>query len=178
MLGYRLFAALDLAERHLGRLARLFAAAGGVALTSLMAVTVVAVFWRYALNNPIFGIEDVSTMALTVVVAASIAYCAKQGGHVGVNVIKMVAGRSATRITDIVARALGIAITAISAYALFLKGGCGLPCGAITNNLSIVHTPFYYFLGAAMAFYSALLLVQTGIGLANWRADDPNEPRD
>ena len=175
---YRFAGNLAAIDQQLGRLAGLFAAVGGIALAGLMAITVVAVFWRYALNNPIFGIEDVSTMALTVVVAASIAFCARQGGHVGVNVIKLVAGRRTTRITDFAARILGIFITAISAYALFLKGSCGLPCGAITNNLSIVHTPFYYFLGTTMAFYSVLLLLHLGIGIANWRGADPNEPKD
>ena len=44
----------------------------GVALAVLVGFTVVAVFWRYALNDPIFGVEDVSTMALTIVVSAAI----------------------------------------------------------------------------------------------------------
>ena len=45
-------------------------AAGGLALTVLAGLTVVAVFRRYALNDPIFGVEDLSAMTLTIVVAA------------------------------------------------------------------------------------------------------------
>ena len=64
-------APLGTVERGLHWIAGLFALAGGLALGVLGAVTGVSVFWRYVLNDPIFGIEDVSTMALTVVVAGA-----------------------------------------------------------------------------------------------------------
>ncbi len=166
------------AEKQLGRLAGLLAIVGGVSIVALMAITMIGVFWRYALNNPIFGIEDVSTMALTIVVAASVAYGAHHQSHVSVNIITMVAGRRVTRATDALARALGATMLGIASYALFTKGGCGLPCGAITNNLSIVHTPFYYVLAVAIGSYALLLLVHLLIGLAHWSGVDPNEDRD
>lgn len=169
---------LMLAERQLGRLAGLLAFVGGLAVFGLMGVTVVAVFARYVLNDPIFGIEDISMMTLTVVVAASVAYGAHHHAHVSVGVIKWFAGRRVTRITDLIARSLGLAIVSFATYGLFSKGSCGLPCGQITNNLSIVHTPFYYFLGVAMASYAALLLVHLLVGLAHWRGEDPNEAAD
>ncbi|MCY3880366.1 MAG: TRAP transporter small permease [Rhodobacteraceae bacterium] len=167
------FAAIDV---WLRRLTSLLAVGGGVALTGLVGVTVIAVFWRYVLNDPIYGIEDVSTMALTVVVAASVAFGAQRGAHVSVNVIRFVGGRRLTRVTDIVCRILGTSIVALAAYALFVKGSCGLPCGAITNNLSIVHTPFYYFLGLAMALYAGVILLQLVVGITAWEGADPNEP--
>ncbi|MFV2002800.1 MAG: TRAP transporter small permease, partial [Paracoccaceae bacterium] len=141
----------------------------------LMLITMVGVFWRYVLNDPIFGIEDVSTMTLTVVVAASVAYGAHHRSHVSVNIITMIAGRNFTRISDLIVRILGVAMLGVASYALFFKGACGLPCGALTNNLSIVHTPFYYVLGVALGSYAALMLVQLMIGLAHWSDADPNE---
>lgn len=169
-------AVLARAEAALDLAAGLFAVLGGIALALLMAITVVAVGARYALNDPIFGIEDVSTMGLTIVVAAAIAYGAHHGAHISVNVISGVAGRRVTRLTDVLARALSVAILGVATYALFKHGACGLPCGAITNNLGIVHTPFYYALGAAMGLYTLLLAVQLGIGLLHWDApEDPNE---
>lgn len=170
--------ALAWADRQLGRFASGLAVAGGVALVALMLITVIAVFWRYALNDPIFGIEDVSTMTLTVVVAASVAYGAHHRAHVSVNVISMIFGRKVRRYTDLGARILGLGIVGTASYALFIKGGCGLPCGAITNNLTIVHTPFYYILSMAMGSYAALLGVQALTGLAHWSGTDPNEADD
>ncbi|MGR3344264.1 MAG: TRAP transporter small permease [Paracoccaceae bacterium] len=170
--------ALIWAEKQLGHLAGLLAIVGGISVLALMAITMVGVFWRYVLNDPIFGIEDVSTMALTIVVAASVAYGAHHQSHVAVNIITMVAGRRVTRATDVLARALGATMLGIASYALFIKGGCGLPCGAITNNISIVHTPFYYVLSVAVASYGLLMLVHLLIGLAHWQGDDPNEAPD
>lgn len=170
--------ALIWAEKQLGHLAGLLAVVGGISIVALMAITMVGVFWRYVFNDPIFGIEDVSTMALSIVVAASVAYGAHHQSHVSVNIITIVAGRKVTRVTDVVARAMGVAMLGIAAYALFTKGGCGLPCGALTNNISIVHTPFYYVLSVAVGSYCLLMLVHLLVGLAHWSGDDPNEARD
>ena len=171
-------AILQSINKQLGRLAGLFAIAGGIALVGLMGITVVAVFARYVMNDPIFGIEDLSSMTLTVVVAAAVAYGAYHNVHVSVSVIKMFAGRRVTRVTDLIVRFLSLAFISIAAYAMFTKGACGLPCGQITNNLSIVHTPFYYSIGLALAFYALLLAFQIIVGLAHWTGRDPNEAID
>ncbi len=171
-------ASLLWAETQLGRLAGLFAVLGSIALLGLTLITVVAVFWRYVLNDPIFGLEDVSSMSMTVVVAAAVAFGAYHGAHVNVSVIKFFAGRAITRFTDALARSIGFVIVGIATYAVFTKGTCGLECGAITNNLSIVHTPFYFVLGFALLAYALLLFLQLLIGLAHWRSEDPNEPAD
>lgn len=170
--------ALKTIEKGLGIVAGLFAVAGGLALFLLAAVTGVSVFYRYVLRQPIFGIEDVTTMALTVLVAAAIAWAATHRGHVSVNVITMAFGRKITRVTDLIARFVSFAITAFAAYALFVKGSCGMPCGAMTSNLGIIHTPFYYALGLAMGFYAVLIATHLMIGLAHWQDTDPNEVTD
>lgn len=169
---------LVIAERGLAALGRAFVLVGGVGLVVLMVVTIVSVFWRYVLNDPIFGIEDVSTMTLTVVVACSVGYGALHGAHISVNVISAFAGRPVTRFSDLVVRALGAGITGYAAWGLVDKGTCGLPCGAITSNLGIAHPPFYMGLAVAMGSYSILLLTQLLIGLAHWSGEDPNEAAD
>jgi len=169
---------LAAAEQGLGRLAGLFAVLSGLALFVLAAVTLVSVFWRYVLRDPIFGIEDVSTMALVVVVAGSILYGALHGSHVTVNIIAMFATRRVTRITDVVSRATGIAITAFATYGLVVKGSCGQACGAFTSNLYIQHLPYYFVLAVAMGAYCLLLILHLLIGLARWDGTDPNEAHD
>lgn len=171
-------APLRLMEKGLGILAGLFAVAGGLALLVLAVVTGVSVFYRYILRAPIFGIEDITTMTLTVIVAAAIAWAAVNRGHVSVNIMTMAAGRSVTRIADAIGRLVSCAMLAFASYALFVKGSCGMPCGAMTSNLSIIHTPFYYILGVAMGFYAVLLMTHFLIGLAHWQGSDPNEAMD
>ena len=166
------------AEAFCERVGGAFAVVGGIALVVLLGVTVAEVFWRYVLNNSLLWAEDLATMSLAVVVAAAIAYGAQEGAHVCVNLIARVAGRRVTRFTDVVARLLAVAVTATTAYALFVHGSCGPACGAATPSVSISHTPFYYALGASLAAYGLLLASQLLLGFATWNAEDPNEPTD
>ena len=166
---------LEKLDKGLNIVAGVFAVAGGLALLALTVVTGVSVFYRYVLRTPIFGTEDLSTMTLSIIVAASVAWAAVQRGHVAVNVLSICAGRSITRITDVLARLASFSVLAFACYALFVKGSCGMPCGAITSNLGIIHTPFYYALAIAMGFYALLVLAHTLVGLAHWHDVDPNE---
>lgn len=169
-------ARLTRAESHCRRLPAAFAALGGIALAVLLGITVVEVLWRYLLNDSLPWTEDVSTMSLAVVVAAAVAYGAGEGSHVCVNLIARFAARRVTRVTDAIARLLGLGVTALAAYSLFVHGSCGPPCGDVTGSVSIPHTPFYYALGLALAAYGCLLASQMLLGLAVWNAEDPNEP--
>lgn len=165
-------------EKGLRLIASLFAILGGVALFVLAAVTIVSVFYRYVLRDPIFGIEDISTMSMTVVVAGSITWAAVNRGHVSVNVLPMVIGRGFSRATDLLGRLVSFIILAVASYGLAVKGSCGLPCGAITSNLSIPHPPFYFVLSAAMGFTALWVLMHILIGLVHWNGQDPNEITD
>lgn len=166
---------LDRADAFLARLAQLFAFAGSAGIIVLLGVTVVAVFWRYMLNTPIFGIEDISIVTLTVVAAGSVAYGCREGSHVSINLLSRFLGRRGTRVTDTVMR-LGVAAVAfLAAYALMAKS-CGIEKACITSNLSIEHRPFFYVLAAAMAFYGMQATVHLLSGLVHWNdARDPNE---
>ena len=168
----------DRLERVLKRVAGIFAIIAGIALVGLCGLTVVSVFYRYALRNPIHGVEDLSTMALAVLVAGSIAWAASVQGHVAVNILPAVMGRAASRFTDLFARLLTAAMLLIAAWALVVKGSCGMACGAFTPNTGILHMPFYFALAAALLLYGLMVLVHVAIGLRHWTGRDPNEVRD
>ena len=143
-----------------------FAAAGGVALLLLMGITVADVVARHVFGASLLGAEDLATMSLTVLVAGAVVCAAGDGRHVSVDLIGRFGGGRVTRASDVVARVLGVAATAVAALALFAKGSCGLECGEVTGSLAIVHTPFYYALGLSMAMYSLLLVSRLIRGLA------------
>ncbi len=164
------------AEWYSKRLIAGFAAVGGIALAVLLGGTVAEVFWRYILNDSLIWAEDLSTMSLTIVVSAAIAYGAGEGAHICVNLITRVWGRQVTRVTDAIARLLGIGMTMMAAFALFTHGSCGLPCGAITSTVSIPHAPFYSAIGASLTVYGLVLVLHLLLGLASWNTEDPNEP--
>ncbi|MEM5491688.1 TRAP transporter small permease [Hoeflea sp. AS16] len=150
--------------KWLFRTGDLFAFAAGLAVVILVLMTVVAVVGRYVFGQPIFGIEDVSRVLLAFIVAGSIAYGAKRGAHVHVDVISMQAGSKILVITDIIARLVGIAVVSFTAYSLFSKGLCGKACGYFTPNLSIPYMPFYFALSLSMALYGLILVVDLFTG--------------
>ena len=63
---------LDWLDKQLGRLTGLFALLGAAGVLSLMLIILVAVIWRYGINNPIFGIGDLSVLVLSVEIWASL----------------------------------------------------------------------------------------------------------
>ncbi len=162
----------------LDRCATVLAVVGAVAIVLLVALTVTAVVFRYLLNDPIFGIDDLSQVGLSLAVAGSIAYGGRVGAHVHVDVLSMVGGRRVTRWADILVRAIGAFVVGLTAYALVEQGLCGTRCGHFTPNLAIPHLPFYMILAGAMAVYALVLVLELVIGLVHFRADrDPNDHR-
>lgn len=143
----------------------------------LVGITVVAVGWRYGLNDPIFGIEDLSVVTLTVVAAAAVAYGGRRGAHVSVNIITYFFGRKVTRWTDAIMRAATVGIAGLATYGLFTRA-CGIEKACITGNFSIEHRMFYYVLGVALAIYTAQVALHLVIGLMHWSGEDPNEFED
>lgn len=162
-------------QEMLDRFAWVFLGIGAIGVTFLMLLTVVGVFWRYVLVNPIFGLQDVSSMTAAVVAACAVAYGATKNSHITVNIMPKHFNRGVRRITDVFARGTGAVILLLAAEALYKKGGCGLPCGNITSNLGLPHGPFYYVLSAALSFFALYLTVQLLVGLSHWRRKDPNE---
>lgn len=148
------------------------AVTGGAALLLLLGVTVVEVVARHLFGAPLLGAEDLTSMGLTVLVAAAVVCAAHEGTHVSVDLIERFAGRHITRATDAVARVLGAGAAAVTAVALFVNGSCGIECGEITGTIAIVHTRFYYALGACMATYSLLLTSRLVRGPAKREEDD------
>ena len=145
---------------------------GGAALLLLLGVTVVEVVARHLFGAPLLGAEDLTSMGLTLLVATAVVCAAQEGAHVSVELIERFAGRRITRATDALARILGTAAAAVTAIALFANGSCGIECGEITGTIAIVHTPFYYALGACMATYSLLLASRLVRGRSPREEDD------
>ena len=134
------------------------AAVGSMAVSGLVLLTVISVFWRYILNRPIFGIGDLSTMALVVIVGAAIPYGASRNAHVSVDIIPSIFGDRVTKWTDVFQALISAVFVSVSAYALLTEGGCGFACGNYTDNLSISHVPFYYVLATGFSVYALTLV--------------------
>ena len=149
---------------------------GSFTMASLVGITGVAVVFRYIINDPIFGIYDISEMVLLTTVACSFAYGGREGAHVAVDILNLVGGRRVTRWTDVLVRLLGIGITTVTVYALLVQGNCGLRCGHFTPNLAIPFKPFYIILAFGLGAYGLVLIAEFVDGLRHFRDPiDPNE---
>lgn len=164
-------------DKLLDSLSKLVAFVGAIGIVALMCITIVAVFWRYVMNDPIFGISDLSVLTLSVVAAASVCYGARHNSHVSVNVMSYFFGRKVTRITDIVMRLLTLGTLLLAGYALIDKA-CGFEKACMTDNLSIEHQPFFYVLSVSMLLYAAHVFWQLLVGIKHYNGTDPNEPSD
>ncbi len=163
----------EIAMKWLDRAAGLLAALGALTVVFLTGAIVVQVFWRYVLNTPIFGAEDLVRMGLVVVVAGSVSYGARRGAHVHVDVMRTLGGDKLVRYTDVLVKLGGTGIVGLMAYALWDEGRCGFRCGDFTDNLTIIHTPFYNTLAAGMAVYALILAVELVVSvMALGRPDD------
>ena len=158
---------LHFLDKQLGRATGLFAILGSISTLALMLLIMVGVFFRYALNNPIFGIGDLSTLALSVLAASSIFYGARNDAHVNVDLIDYFFGPKVTRVTDMMMSVLAIFILGLATYALFAKA-CGFEKACLTENLSIVHRPFFYVLGVSFGLYTLHFLHRFIAQILNW----------
>lgn len=164
--------ALVTIDRAVGWLARI----GSVTMLGLVVLTGVGVFFRYIVNDPINGLDDILGLTLSVTVACSLAYGGRVGAHVAVDVLGMVGGRKVTRWTDVIVRVLGIFIVVVAVYALIKNGLCGMLCGFLSSSLAIPHEPFYYFLAFGLSAYAVALVAELIAGLVHFSRDvDPNE---
>lgn len=150
-----------LPDRLLDLVGRLFGTFGSIGLFVLVGLTVVGVLWRYVLNDPIFGISDISVMVSSVVVACSVAWTAKCDTHVTIELIENHVGKNVLRGIGKVISFASAVVLAIAAYALMKKSVCGFACGDITDNLAISHRPFYWALAASMAFCAVVYLLRS-----------------
>ena len=137
----------------IARLAGGLAVIGGLGIVALICTIAVSVFWRYVLNNPIFGINDIATLTLILVAGAAVAYGARNGAHVSVDVISQFMGPKLSRLTDALMHLATFAIIALACYALFVKA-CGFEKACVTSDLSIEHRYFYYYLGLCLGVYA------------------------
>lgn len=139
--------------------AKLFAITGCAALFVLTATTITGVVARYVFERPIFGIEDVATLSLAVLVASAIAIAAEQGTHMRIDVVPARLDDSLGRAANVIAGVVGLAACSVASLALIRKSECGRACGEVSSNLGIPHLPFYWGFALAFAFYALVLLL-------------------
>ena len=133
---------------------------GGTILIALMGVTLADVIYRYVLNAPIFGSQDISILLLVLVIAFSIAYGGRTGAHVAVEVFGQLGGPVFDRITAVFVRLVGAGVMAVASLQLFESGRMATELEEGSQMLNIPFEPFYDALGVGVGLYAVLLALE------------------
>jgi len=145
------------AVEQFDRAVRLLALAGGIVLILMVALTVVDVFMRKFLNAPIFGAQDLSMMLLILVVFFGMAYCARIGGHVAVDLISN-ANPKLLRVTDITVNLLGAFVIGALCWRAAIETYRDFVGVRATNMLPIPYWPFEAAITLCSGLFALVLL--------------------
>jgi TRAP-type C4-dicarboxylate transport system permease small subunit len=140
------------------RATRWLAIAGGVVLVAMVLLTVVDVALR-KFHEPIFGRQNISELALLVVVFFSMAYCGRVKGHVAVDLIGNVASRRLLRVTDVLVSLIGAAVFAILTWRSLIAAEHAMEIKRVSNLLAIPHWPFYYVIALGSTLYAIVQII-------------------
>ena len=133
---------------------------GGLMIVSLMGITVIDVILRYFFNSPIFGARDVSKLILLTAVALSVAYSARTGGQVSIELFSDMMGPRIIRWTEVFVRFIAIVMLFFLAWRLWVSGLNASEFGEASLALEIPFRPFYFILSLGMLLYAVVLIVE------------------
>ncbi|MBT8412763.1 MAG: TRAP transporter small permease [Boseongicola sp.] len=143
-----------LADRLIG----LSAAIGSTALLVAVVVVLIDVIGRAA-GNPLYGSQDITTMAMTVLVFAPMALCDRRGGHVAVDLFERYFPARMNKLIDILVAIFGAVIFAALAWATWDSAKLSVMLNLSTN---LLYLPKAWFQWGMIAFMS---LASLGLAL-------------
>lgn len=134
---------------------------GGLTLVFMVLLSVTNVLiMRKALNNPIYGAEDLLVLGLVAVVAFSIPFGARTGAHIEIEILETRMSKAFARFSMIGMKILGLFILGILSWRLWDAGSKAAKFGESSQNLLISFGPFYYLLAVWVAIYCLVLLLE------------------
>ena len=157
---------MDALRRLADGLIGLSAAIGALALLVEVGVILADVIGR-AFGHPLFGSQDVVTMAMVVLVFGGMALCDRNGGHIAVDLFERWFPPAMNRAIDIVAAVMGAAIFVALAWAVWESAKLSVMLNRSTNLLRLPTAWFQYALiGFSLVTALGLLLRALELGLS------------
>lgn len=134
----------------------LSAAIGALGLLTALCVILVDVVGR-AFSAPLYGSQDLTTMAMVILVFGAMALCDRNGGHLSVDLLEPRFPRRLNRFIDIMAALLGAVIFLGLAWAVNESAKLSVMLNLSTNLLELPKAWFQYAL--------SVFAVITGLGM-------------
>jgi TRAP-type C4-dicarboxylate transport system permease small subunit len=147
-------------EGGLARLLRALALCGGAVLLGLMALVAFDIVMRRVLNLPFLGGFEMTELAMAVIVALGLPYCAVVGSHVAVDIFAKWLDRPALRWIDVLVHLAGAVLLAVVAWRTVLYALGSYRFGDATNMMAIPKYPFQLVTAVSAALFALVLLVE------------------
>lgn len=153
-------------ESALALLERLFkytALVGGIVLFAVMALVSVSVFFRYALNQPILGDQELVEIGMALVVMLAMPFTTWKGDHIRVDILDNQLGSIGRFLGDIFARAVGIFVLYLLVRKATDKAFDAYEYEDVTNMIEIPVWIAYGAISAGMGLFALVLAVQLAL---------------
>lgn len=148
------------ARVFLGRLLTLAATLSGLALLALMLLVTISVVFRYVLNEPILGSQEITQIGMAVVVMLAMPFAAHTDQHIRVDVLDPFIGRSGRYIGDLASRFLSIVVLGFVVWKTWGKFLDAIEYDDVTNMLEIPLWIAYIAIVTGFSTYTLVLFVQ------------------
>ena len=144
----------------------------GITMIAMMLLVTISVFFRYTLNQPILGSQELVQMGMVLVVMLAMPYTAYHSLHIRVDIFDKLLGRVGRYVCDIIARALGIGVLAILVNKAWDKALDAHEYEDVSNMLQLPFWVAYAAISIGMACYALVLAYQLYRQLGNWSGYD------
>lgn len=131
-------------DKFAARLIALAALIGTIGLVAEVVVILIDVIGRY-FGSPLRGAQDVTQMAMVVLVFGGMALCDRQGGHIAVDIFERSMPRWANRLGDILSALLGATIFLGIAWNMWKSAALSRMLNLSTNIINLPKDWFQYF---------------------------------
>jgi TRAP-type C4-dicarboxylate transport system permease small subunit len=135
---------LAILDKFAARVIALAAFVGTLGLLVEVAVILIDVIGRY-FGSPLRGAQDVTQMAMVVLVFGGMALCDRQGGHIAVDVFEKAMPLWANRLGDILSALLGATIFLGIAWNMWKSAALSQLLNLSTNIINLPKDWFQYY---------------------------------
>ena len=144
----------------LERVFRFSALLGGIVLFAIMILVSVAVFFRYVLNQPILGNQELVEIGMAVVVMLAIPYTSLKGQHIRVDIFDNMLGDAGRFFCDLVSRSIGVFVLYLLVQKAWDKALDAYEYEDVTNMIEIPVWIAYGAITAGMGLFACVLVLK------------------
>lgn len=141
----------------LNRLNTWLRAAGALALTAMMLLTVFDVTGRF-FKHPIFGSVELVGFLAVIVMAAALPYTYQKDGHVGVEILVRLLPRKHRMALEVITRSLSFLLFSIIAWQMVVYAADLKASGEVSMNLEFPVYLIVYVLAGCLVIFTLTIL--------------------